>query len=129
MDPMIRVLGKPTRTTSFLRHHGNFADNLFDNCAAVFDYPKAMGVITTSVLQPDATPHRMFEVQGSRGTAILRPIEGPPKLEISLTTAAGPYRKGRNRGHSTSLSALRGRLRRTRPRHPRQPPTHSQRGR
>ena len=96
MDPMIRVLGKPTRTTTFLRHHGNFADNLFDNCAAVFDYPKAMGVITTSVLQPDATPHRMFEVQGSRGTAILRPIEGPPKLEISLTTAAGPYQKGRN---------------------------------
>lgn len=96
IDPMIRILGKPSRITSFLRHHGNFADNLFDNCAAVFDYPKALAVITTSVLQPDATPHRMFEVQGSHGTAILRPIEGPPKLEISLTAAAGPYRKGRN---------------------------------
>jgi predicted dehydrogenase len=95
IDPLIRLLGKPAKVSPFLRHHGNFADNLRDNCAAVFDYPKALGVITTSVLQPDATPHRMFEVQGSNGVALLRPIEGPPRLEISLSQPAGPYHKGR----------------------------------
>jgi predicted dehydrogenase len=95
IDPLVRLLGRPTRITPFLRHHGAFQDSLLDNTAAVFDYPKALGIINSSVLQPGATAHRAFEIYGSRGTAVLRPIEGPPKLEIDLTEDAGPYKKGR----------------------------------
>jgi predicted dehydrogenase len=96
IDPLVRLLGRPSGITPFLRHHGAFEDNLLDNTAAVFDYPKALGIINSSVLQPGATAHRAFEIYGSRGTAVLRPIEGPPKLEIDVTEDAGPYKKGRN---------------------------------
>jgi predicted dehydrogenase len=95
IDPLIRLMGRPSKVTPFLRHHGNFQDNLLDNTAAVFEYPKAMAIINSSVLQPGATAHRAFEIYGSRATAVLRPIEGPPKLEIDLTEDAGPYKKGR----------------------------------
>jgi predicted dehydrogenase len=96
IDPLVRLMGRPSKVTPFLRHHGNFDDSLLDNTAAIFEYPKALGIINSSVLQPDATPHRSFEIYGSRGSAILRPIEGPPNLEIHLTADAGPYKKGRN---------------------------------
>jgi predicted dehydrogenase len=96
IDPLVRMMGRPTKITHFLRHDGKVQDKLLDNTAAVFEYPSAMGVITSSVLQPGATGHRMFEVQGSNGVALLRPIEGPPRLEIELVNAAGPYKAGKN---------------------------------
>lgn len=94
IDPLIRLLGKPTKITPFLRHHGNFPDGLFDNTHAVFEWPRAMATVTSSVLQPGATAHRTFEVWGSQGNAVLRPIEGPPRLVIDLAAPAGPYKKG-----------------------------------
>jgi predicted dehydrogenase len=96
IDPLVRLLGKPRKITHFLRHDGQFSDGLLDNTHAVFEYERAMGHITSSVLQPGATSHRSFEVLGTNGTAVLRPIEGPPRLEIDLAKAAGPYKAGKN---------------------------------
>lgn len=95
IDVMVRLMGKPSRITPFLRHDGKFEDSLADNTAAVFEWPGCLGVITHSVLQPNANQHRMFEVMGTNGTATLRPIEGPPRLEFDLAKPAGPYTKGR----------------------------------
>lgn len=94
IDPMVRLMGRPSKVSHFLRHHGKFSDDLLDNTVAVLEYPGAMGVITSAVLQSNANAHRMFEVQGSNGTALLRPIE-PPRLEIDLAKAAGPYKAGK----------------------------------
>jgi predicted dehydrogenase len=94
IDPLVRLMGRPTRITPFLGSHGSFTDKMADNTAAVFEYPRALGVITASVLQPNANPHRSFEVFGSAGTAVLRPIE-PGTLVIDLVKAAGPYAAGR----------------------------------
>ena len=96
IDPLVRMMGAPSKITPFLRHDGKYKDNLLDNTAAVFEYTGAMAVITASVLQPGATGHRMFEVQGANGVALLRPIEGPPRLEIQLVKPAGPYQAGKN---------------------------------
>jgi predicted dehydrogenase len=93
IDPMVRLLGKPRKVTPFLRKHGAFDDQLADNTAAVFDYPRAMGIVMTSVLQPGASRHRAFEIFGSNGSAVVRPIE-PPVLEIDLEKPAGPYKAG-----------------------------------
>jgi predicted dehydrogenase len=95
IDPMVRLMGRPHKVTHFLRHHGKFNDNLADNTAAIFDWPGAMGIISSTLLHNNGGGHRMFEVQGSLGTALLRPIEGPPKLEFDLVKAAGPYQAGR----------------------------------
>ncbi len=96
IDIVVRTLGMPQRITPFLRHDGDFVDKLKDNTAAVLEFPRAMAIITASVLQPNANPHRALEIMGSQGTAVVRPIE-PPSLEIDLATPAGPYGKGRQK--------------------------------
>jgi predicted dehydrogenase len=93
IDPLVRLLGAPQKVTPILRKHGPFADNLADNTAAVFEYPRALGIVTSSVLHPGANRHRCFEIFGSNGSAVLRPIE-PPVLQIDLAAAAGPYQAG-----------------------------------
>lgn len=93
IDPMVRLLGRPQHVTSVLKTHGRYDDKLADNTVAVFEFPRALGVITSSVLHPGATRHRAFEVFGTNGSAVVRPIE-PAKLEMDLAEAAGPYRAG-----------------------------------
>ncbi len=96
IDPLIRLLGRPSHVTPFLKSHGGFDDRLADNTVAVFEFPKALGVITSSILQPNANPHRSFEILGYNGTAVLKPIE-PGTLQIDLAKAAGPYKAGVNK--------------------------------
>lgn len=96
IDIVVRLLGRPLRITKFLRHDGPQDDTLKDNTAAVLEYSRAMAIITSSVLQPNAGQHRTLEIFGSNGNAVVRPIE-PPSLEIDLAQAAGPYRAGRQK--------------------------------
>ncbi len=96
IDVVVRLLGLPKRITPFLRHDGAFSDTLKDNTAAVLEWDRTIAVITSSVLQPNATAHRTIEIFGTNGNAVIRPIE-PPSLEIDLAKAAGPYVKGRQK--------------------------------
>jgi predicted dehydrogenase len=93
IDPLIRLMGKPTNVTTALRKQGAFTDDLVDNTVALFEFPKALGTITSATLQPDAGNNRSFEVLGTNGTAKVSPIE-PPTLRIHLSKAAGPYAAG-----------------------------------
>lgn len=93
IDPVVRLLGRPDKVTSFLKNHGGVNDTLADNTVAVFEYPRALAIVSSATLQPGAGVHRFFEIQGSNGTALVKPIE-PPKLQIDLAQAAGPYAKG-----------------------------------
>ncbi len=95
VDALIRLMGEPLRVTPFLRTHGGHGDSLRDNNLAVFEFPRATGLILNSTLQPNAGARRVFEVFGTNGRATLRPIE-PPTLEIELAAPAGPYRAGVN---------------------------------
>jgi len=93
IDPIVRLLGQPKSVHPTLRRQGNYEDNLKDNNVVVFEFDRALAVLTDTALQPTNAPERSFEVVGSKGSALLRPIE-PPVLEIELVEAAGPYRKG-----------------------------------
>jgi predicted dehydrogenase len=93
IDQLVRLMGEPRAVSTTHRTHGA-ADALADNSVAVFEFPRALGIVHINLLQPGAGGHRTFEVIGSNGTATLRPIE-PPALEFDLADAAGPYKKGR----------------------------------
>ena len=93
VDAMVRLMGKPVKVTPFLRHDGGYQDSLRDNTAAVMEWPRAMGVITGSGMQPNGFAHRLFEVCGTNGTATVSPIE-PPVMTLELARAAGPYKGG-----------------------------------
>jgi predicted dehydrogenase len=96
IDFMVRLMGKPAKVSSTLKKHGGFNDTLADNTAAILEWPKALGVLTATTLQANSRVHRFMEVQGTNGTAVLRPIEDPI-LAIDLVKAAGPYSKGAQR--------------------------------
>lgn len=91
IDPIVRLLGKPTRIVPHLQRRGG--DRLADNCVAIFEFAKAQVIITSTVLQPNASAHRFFEVLGTNGVARVGPIE-PPALTLDLAKAAGPYKPG-----------------------------------
>lgn len=93
IDIVVRLLGRPDSVTPFLRKHGPYNDSLKDNTVAIFEYPKTLAIIQSSTLQPGAGDHRCLEIQGTNGTATVRPIE-TTMLQIHLAKAAGPYRSG-----------------------------------
>ncbi len=95
VDAIVRLLGRPEKVTPFLRTHGSTTDDLADNNVAVLEYPRATAIITSATLQPNAGAHRALEILGTRGTAVVRPLE-PPMLHLDLARAAGPYRAGAN---------------------------------
>lgn len=82
VDIAVRLMGRPEKVTAVLRQDGG-ADGLKDNTAAILEWPRAMGILTAATLQPNAGPHRFFEILGTRGTATVRPIE-PPRLMVDL---------------------------------------------
>jgi predicted dehydrogenase len=93
IDAMVRLLGRPSKVSSWLRRDGKFDDALMDNTVAVLEFPRALGVVRCAALQPNAAAHRALEIQGTNGTAVLRPVE-EPELVIDLAKAAGPYEPG-----------------------------------
>jgi predicted dehydrogenase len=93
IDPIARLLGQPNSVTPFLKKHGSFGDDLADNTTAVFEYPKAAAIVTAATLQPNAMAHRSFEILGTNGTALVKPLE-QPVLQIDLAKPAGPYKAG-----------------------------------
>ena len=93
VDPLVRLLGKHAKITPVLRHDAKDADALDDNCVAVFDFPHALGLISSATMQPTAGAHRTFEIQGTNGVATVRPLE-QPVLTVDLAKEAGPYKKG-----------------------------------
>ncbi len=94
IDPLIRLMGKPSNVTSHLRHDSAISDSLKDNNVVVFDFPAAIGVVCNGTTQPNFFQHRVFQVCGSNGTMTLKPVE-PPTLEADLSHAAGPYAPGK----------------------------------
>jgi predicted dehydrogenase len=95
IDVLVRLMGRPARGTSLLRTDGHFSDKLADNTIAIFEFARAVGIVSSSALQPNAGPHRSLEIFGSNGSAVVNPIE-PPVLAIDLEKSAGPYRAGVN---------------------------------
>ena len=93
VDPLIRLLGQPVDVRPMLRRHAAADDDLKDNNTVVFEFSSALGVISNSTHQPNAFTQRSFEVFGTNGSAILKPIE-PPTLQIDLAKAAGRYKQG-----------------------------------
>jgi predicted dehydrogenase len=93
VDPLVRLFGKHAKISPVLRHDAKDADQLADNCVAVFDFKRAVAVVSSATMQPTAGAHRTFELQGTNGIAVVKPLE-QPVLTVDLAKEAGPYKKG-----------------------------------
>jgi predicted dehydrogenase len=92
IDAIVRLLGPPRRINFFLQERSE-DDSFRDNNLAVLEYRRAWAVVTNTSVQRTRMPQRCFEVRGTKGTALLEPIE-PPLLKLELLEAAGPYAAG-----------------------------------
>ena len=93
IDMVVRLMGPPEKVISVLRTHGKVADSLADNTAAVLEWPRCLGLVSASILQPNAVAYRAIEIFGTKGTVVVKPAEGA-SLRVDLVVAAGPYSAG-----------------------------------
>lgn len=94
IDRMVEVLGRPKTVKSWLRHDTNVPDKLADNNLAVFEFERALGVVTQSAKMGGAGDHRSFEILGTEGSVVLNPEANPPRMRVFMKTAQGPYKAG-----------------------------------
>ena len=93
IDIFVALLGRPERVTPFLKNEDSTFPWYRDNTAAVFEYPKAMAIIESTGLEVSSGASRRLEVYGTRGSAILEPLE-PPALRLCLDEEREGYVKG-----------------------------------
>jgi predicted dehydrogenase len=94
IDRTVELLGRPKTVHSFLRHDTSFPDKLADNNLAVFEYDKALAVITQSARMAGSGDHRSFEVIGTDGTFMVWTEANPPRMRVHLRKAQGRYSAG-----------------------------------
>ena len=93
IDRATDLLGKPTRVTGHLWHHGKAGDALADNTLAILEYPRAAAEISIAAMHPHGNSYRTVEITGTNGSATVRPFS-PYRLITHLGDAAGPYPAG-----------------------------------
>jgi predicted dehydrogenase len=93
IDQVVGLLGRPDSVTPYLRHEGEKYPWFQNNTAAVFEYPNALAIVESTCLEHDSGKSRRFEVYGSRGTAIIEPLE-PPSLRLCLDEDRDGFKKG-----------------------------------
>ncbi|MCZ2151718.1 MAG: Gfo/Idh/MocA family oxidoreductase [Bryobacterales bacterium] len=93
LDPIVRMMGRPRRVTPYLHRGLRPDDTLMDNTLAVLEWPQAIGTFSSASMHPRFLPYRTLEFVGTKGTAVVQPIE-PPSLHIDLSSPAGPYQAG-----------------------------------
>ncbi len=92
-DIIVALLGRPTYVTPFSRHDGHDVPWYRNNTVAVFEYPRALAILESTALEIDSGKARRLEVYGTRGSAILEPLE-PPSLRLCLDSDRDGYVKG-----------------------------------
>lgn len=95
LDPIVTLLGRPEAVTAFLRNDDrNELRGFADNTLAVCGFDRAMATVEISAMEARPAARR-FEVQGTRGSAILRePFEPGCGIRLCLREVGGWYRKG-----------------------------------
>ncbi len=94
IDRVVEVLGRPKTVKSWLRHDTSVADKLADNNLAVFEFDRALAVVTQSAKMGGSGDHRSFEIIGTDGTFIVHPESAPPRMRVFMRNAQGPYKEG-----------------------------------
>ncbi len=93
IDAVIKLLGKPATVKPANRQTHPEIDELFDNCLAVFEYPRATVTVRSSLVEVDGGRRRQIVVCGTAGTIAIEPLE-PPHLRLTLDRPRGQFQQG-----------------------------------
>ena len=93
IDIVVALLGRPDRVTAYSLAQDKEFPCYRDNTAAIFEYAKAMATIESVAREVSSGASRRLEVYGTRGSAILEPLE-PPVLRLCLDEDRDGFVKG-----------------------------------
>ena len=93
LDQVVYLMGRPTRTTSFLRTDGA-GPECTDNTLGVLEYERGLAFVDIAAMEPKPMARR-FEVYGTKGSAILLdPFEPPYAIRLCLEEAGKGFDAG-----------------------------------
>ena len=98
LDQIIWVLGKPNRSTCFLRTDdhgtGERVEGFADNTLGVFEFDRAIATVDIAAMETQPTARR-YEVYGTAGSAIIvEPFEPGSRIRLCLAEATEEYPAG-----------------------------------
>ena len=94
LDQVVWLMGRPQTVTSFLRNDVTDQFPTFaDNTLGVFEYDNALAMVDISNMETPP-PARRFEVYGSRGSAIMEPLDTATQIRLALADADAGYYRG-----------------------------------
>ena len=93
LDQIVWLLGRPSKITSFLRNDTGLVPGFSDNTVSVLEYEKAIVLVDIAAMEPRPMARR-FEVYGTRGSAIMEPLEPADSIRLCLEEPAGGYSQG-----------------------------------
>ena len=93
LDQVVWLLGRPQKVTAFLRNETGLVVECPDNTLGVFEYENAMALVDTSAMETRPAARR-FEIYGSRGSAIMEPLEPATEIRLCLAEAQGGFDAG-----------------------------------
>ena len=92
LDQIVWTLGRPDRVTPFMQRVRPDSE-FVDNGVAVLEYPGALAIVDIAGLEVPPRPRR-YEVYGSRGWAIMEPMEPAQTVRLSLDSARDGFLEG-----------------------------------
>ena len=93
LDQVVYLMGRPTKTTSFLRTDGA-GPACTDNTLGVLEYERGLAFVDIAAMEPKPMARR-FEVYGTKGSAILLdPFEPPYAIRLCLEEDDGGFLAG-----------------------------------
>ena len=93
LDQVVYLMGRPTKTTSFLRTDGA-GPACTDNTLGVLEFERGLAFVDIAAMEPKPMARR-FEVYGTKGSAILLdPFEPPYAIRLCLEEDEGGFVAG-----------------------------------
>ena len=93
LDQILFLMGRPDRVTPFLRNDTGVVPEFADNCLCVLEYSKGMAFVDIAAMET-APMARRFEMYGTRGSAIITPLEPVEQVRLCLVEGAEGFRAG-----------------------------------
>ena len=93
LDQIVWLLGRAEKVTSFFRNETGSVSGFSDNTIGIFEFERAMAIVDIAALEVRPMARR-FEVYGTRGSAIMEPMEPAEEIRLVLDEARGGYQEG-----------------------------------
>lgn len=93
LDQIVWLLGRPERVTPFMRNDMREVEGFTDNGVGIFEFERAIAIVDIAAMEPRPNARR-FEVYGTRGSAIMDPMEPAEHIRLCLARARDGYDAG-----------------------------------